>query len=71
MCYDKALRILARLEYPDPTTGGFFPSMGVAHPNSTAGWIDDLVDKKFSYVVSAQVRAIGTRGTTVAAHFYN
>ncbi len=49
MCYDKALRILARLENPCP------PNM----PRHTYDeWISQVVASKFSYVVSAQVRTL-------------
>ncbi|KAJ9527498.1 hypothetical protein QJQ45_025772 [Haematococcus lacustris] len=46
MSYDKALRVLARLEQPCP------PNMARSQYDA---WIDDLVSSKFSYVVSSQV----------------
>lgn len=46
MCYDKALRILTKLEYPRP------PSMATKDYDA---WVDGLVVSKFNYVVSAQV----------------
>ena len=53
MCYDKALRILARLEYPWEACGG-----GNGKQNSRLAyeeWVNALVEKKFCHIVSAQV----------------
>ena len=60
MCYDKALRILARMEYPRPVTaapgGGEAGEAGHSSKLMYEEWIDRLVEKKFCHVVSAQVR---------------
>ena len=60
MCYDKALRILARMEYPRPVAaalgGGEAGEAGHSSKLMYEEWIDRLVEKKFCHVVSAQVR---------------
>ena len=60
MCYDKALRILARMEYPhaagrDNKQPG---DKSQQHPPSKLqyeSWVDRLVEKKFCHIVAAQV----------------
>ncbi len=46
MCYDKALRVLARLEHPRPAD---------MPPHAYDAWVNELVGGKFSYVVSSQL----------------
>jgi 1,3-beta-glucan synthase len=46
MCYERALRVLVRLEHPRPC--------GV-HEADYAAWVSKLVDIKFSYIASVQV----------------
>ena len=58
MCYDKALRILARMEYlPGTTHGreGGEGGEGDMQGEASQAWVERLVEKKFSHVVSAQV----------------
>ncbi|KAG1671275.1 hypothetical protein FOA52_010846 [Chlamydomonas sp. UWO 241] len=60
MCYDKALRILARMEYPSAaaaSSAGGLPKIGQAGAAQSQyeAWLDRLVEKKFCHVVSAQV----------------
>jgi hypothetical protein len=49
MCYDKALRILARMEYPCAaaagSTGGR-SKLGQAGAAQYEAWLDRLIDKK-------------------------
>ena len=69
MCYDKALRILARLEYPRACFSEGSPQERDPHFNDGKlplqqgpskleyeQWVDRLVEKKFCHIVSAQVR---------------
>jgi hypothetical protein len=56
MCYDKALRILARMEYPRAAAAGVNGGKhGQAGAAQYEAWLDRLIEKKFCHVVSAQV----------------
>ncbi|KAG1671277.1 hypothetical protein FOA52_010848 [Chlamydomonas sp. UWO 241] len=61
MCYDKALRVLARLEYPRAAAAGSAGGpKGHEHAQGAAraqyeAWLDRLIEKKFCHIVSAQL----------------
>ena len=56
MCYDKALHILARMEYPQ---GSSVATAAAALDGGSSltyeDWIGRLVERKFCHIVSAQV----------------
>ena len=59
MCYDKALRILARMEHPraagrDNGTSRCHGKQPTTRLQYEA-WVEKLVERKFCHIVSAQV----------------